>query len=184
MRVLGLALLLWVLPATPQARLLVTREQGLARVYGDSARVETRTIYLRQDALDSLAAHARAPMDQARITYYEVHNGETLAGLAFVDKHVVRTATESVLICLQPDGSVRAVEILAWNEPEDYLPSRRWLETASGAQDPKTIRPGHDVPRIAGATLSAQAITAAIRRALVLGKMILGERARSAAAGP
>jgi len=123
-------------------------------------------------------------MEQARVTYYEVSLDETLAGVAFVDKHVVRTATELLLICLRPDGSVRAVEILAWNEPEDYLPSRRWLETAKGLSDPETARPGHGVPRIAGATLSGQAITAAVRRALVLGELILQERARGVGARP
>ena len=156
----------------------------MSRVFGDSAKAQARTLYLRSATLDSLAAAARAPMDGARVTYYEVTVADTLAGFAFADRHVVRTATELVLICLRPDGAVRAVEILAWNEPEDYLPSRRWLETAGGLRRPESARPGEGVPRIAGATLSGQAITAAIRRALVLGEFILQERSGTPPASP
>ena len=165
------------LPA--EARLLLTREEGIARVFGDSARTTTATIYLDRAALDSLAARARAPMSQGRVTYYIVHTGDTLAGLAFVDRHVVRTASETVLIALDPSGAVRAVEILAWNEPEDYLPSERWLKTAKGVRDAAAVRPGNAVPRIAGATLSGQSMTAAIRRALILGERILSSMRRT-----
>ena len=113
-------------------------------------------------------------MNQARLTYYSVVVGDTLAGVAFVDRHVVRTASETVLIALDGEGSVLAVEILAWNEPEDFLPSRRWLETVHGTRQADSVRPGDAVPRIAGATLSGQAITAAVRRALALGERVLG----------
>lgn len=162
--------------AAAEARLLLTREEGLRHVFGDSARAEARTLFLHEGTLDSLQDRAGAPIEQARVTYYEVLVADTLAGIAFVDKHVVRTATELLLICLQPDGAVRAVEILAWNEPEDYLPSRRWLERAGGARNPESVRPGHAMPRIAGATLSGQAVTAAIRRTLVLGEYVLRRR--------
>ena len=110
--------------------------------------------------------------------------GWAIVGVAFVDKSVVRTASELVLICLRSDGSLRAVEVLAWNEPEDYLPPRRWLETLSGAKDPERMRPGYEVARIAGATLSGQAVTAAVRRALVLGRRVLGPQRSRPAAGP
>jgi hypothetical protein len=183
MRTLWLVSLLLCVAGQAEARLLLSREEALTRVFGDSAQSEARTLYLRGSTLDSLAAKARAPMDRARVTYYEISAADTLAGIAFVDRHVVRTATELVLICLNPDGAVRAVEILAWNEPEDYLPSRRWLETADGLRQPEGVRPGDDVPRIAGATLSGRAITAAIRRALVLAEFILRESGGARAAG-
>ncbi len=160
------------LASPAEGRLLLTREQAVARVFGASARAEAMTLYLTPADLDTLRARARAPFEQARVTYYRVTLGDTLAGLAFVDRHLVRSSSETVFIALRPDGSVRAVEILAWNEPEDYFPSDRWLERAVGARDPARVRPGEAMPRIAGATLTGRAVTAAIRRAMALGAWI------------
>jgi hypothetical protein len=116
---------------------------------------------------------ARAPFERKRVTYYRITMGDSLAGLAFVDKHIVRTLSEIVLIALDPEGSVEAVEILAWNEPDDYRPSKRWLALAEDESEIGEMRPGEAMPMIAGSTLSARAMTAAIRRALVLGDFVL-----------
>ena len=77
------------------------------------------------------------------------------------------------MIALDTGGIILAAEILAWNEPDDYRPSRRWLDRAVGQGEPIEIRPGEGMPNIAGSTLSARALSAAIRRALALGEMIL-----------
>ena len=156
------------LASSAQGRLLLTREAAIAHVYGDSARAEAVTLYLTPSQLDTLRARARAPFDQARVTYYRVTSGATPVGHAFVDRHVVRTSSETVLIALHADGRVRAVEVLAWNEPEDYFPPERWLDRAKGASDPSLVQTGAAMPRIAGATLTSRAVTAAIRRALAL----------------
>jgi hypothetical protein len=168
------ALAVLAAPAGPaEGRLLLTRDDAIRHVFGDSARSETVTLYLTPEEVAAVRQRARAPFDQARVTYYRVSLHDTLAGIAFVDRHIVRSSSETVLIAVAPDTSVRAVEILAWNEPEDYLPPERWLEWAAGLREPPAVRPGDAVPRIAGATLTGQAVTAAIRRALALAERIL-----------
>lgn len=177
-RLLPAAVALAALASPGEGRLLLTREAAIARIFGDTSRTETVTLYLRPEEVAAVRERARAPFDQARVTYYRVTAGDTLAGIAFVERHVVRSSTETVLIAVTPAGTVRAVEILAWNEPEDYLPSDRWLERAAGLGDPAVVRPGAAMPRIAGATLTGQAVTAAIRRSLALAERILPPVAR------
>jgi hypothetical protein len=158
---------------TGSCRLLISREDALASVFGDSATVDAKTLYLTTAQVAAIKQAARAPFDRKRVTYYEVTVGDTLAGLVFVDKHLVRTLSETVLIALDPGGEVLAVEILAWNEPDDYRPSERWLDLADGKDEIAGMRPGEDMPRLAGSTLSARAMTEAIRRALALGRFVL-----------
>lgn len=158
---------------TAEARLLIGRDDAIRSIFGDSATTATRTIYLTEGERDTLQRRAQAPIERKRVTYYRVSVGDSLVGYAFVDRHIVRSLSETVLIALSTTGVVRAVEILAWNEPDDYRPSGRWLERAQGQTEPVEVRPGESMPNIAGSTLSARALTAAIRRAIALGEMIL-----------
>jgi hypothetical protein len=155
------------------SRLLISREDALTGIYGAGARVETQTLYLNGDQVEEIRETARAPFERQRVTYYRVTVGDSLAGVAIVDRHLVRTLSETVLIALDAGGEVLAVEILAWNEPDDYRPPDRWLDLAGGQRDIEDMRPGEGMPRLAGSTLSAQAMTAAIRRALAIGNLVL-----------
>src|SRR5204863_610379 len=94
--------------------------------------------------------------------------GDSLVGTAYLDTHLVRSQMETILIVITPEGKVGAVEVLAFNEPEDYLPPPRWLERLGGKALSKDLKPGLAVPNLSGATLTARAVTAAVRRTLAL----------------
>ena len=78
------------------------------------------------------------------------------------------------LIAVTPAGAVRTVEILAFHEPEDYMPRRRWLDRLVGKRLSKRLRPGSDVDGITGATLSARASCDAVRRTLAITSILEG----------
>jgi Na+-translocating ferredoxin:NAD+ oxidoreductase RnfG subunit len=65
---------------------------------------------------------------------------------------------ETILIVITPQGRVGAVEVLAFNEPEDYLPPPRWLDRFDGKALAKDLKPGLAVPNLSGATLTARAV--------------------------
>ena len=155
------------------SRLLISREDALAGIFGAAIHVETATLYLTGDQVEEIRQKARAPFERKRLTYYRIMVRDSLAGVAIVDKHLVRTLSKTVLIALDAKGHVLAVEILAWNEPDDYRPPDRWLDLAGGQEEIEDMRPGEGMPRMAGSTLSARSMTAAIRRALAIGDLVL-----------
>jgi len=172
--VLGVAL---GLAATPvSARVLLTRDQAIAQIYGAGARAEARTAYLTDAQVEAVKRAAHAPFDSKRVTYYAIARGDTTLGLAFVDQNVVRTQTETLLIALDPAGAIRAIEVLAWNEPDDFRPPARWLERARGQASAAALEPGKSLPHLAGATLSGRAVAACARRALVLAALVAEDR--------
>jgi hypothetical protein len=172
--VLGTALLAAASPAS--ARVLITRDQAIAQIYGAPARSAARTAYLTDEQVAAVKQSARAPFEARRVTYYEISRGDTALGLAFVDQNVVRTQTETLLIALDPAGAIRAIEVLAWNEPDDFRPPDRWLDRARGKADPTTLEPGKAIPHLAGATLSGRAVAACARRALALAALLAPPR--------
>jgi len=169
--VLGAAIV--ALAASPAwARVLLTRDQAIAQVYGALVRSQARTAYLTDAQVEAVKRAARAPFDAHRVTYYEIARGDSALGLDFVDQNVVRTQDQTLLVALDPAGAIRAIEVLAWNEPDDFRPPERWLDRARGQSSAATLEPGKSLPHLAGATLSGRAVAACARRALALWALV------------
>lgn len=158
--------------------MLVTREKALAQAFGARARIETRTVYLAKDQAARVEQAAGAKLASARVVAYRGLVGDSLVGTAYLDTHTVRSQLETVMIVVTPQGKVGAVEVLAFNEPADYLPPSRWLERFDGRALSKDLKPGLLIPSLSGATLTARAVAASVRRTLAL------HRALEAATGP
>lgn len=150
------------------AKTYLSRERALAQAFGADAQVETRTVFLAADAVKRAEAAASAKLASPRVTAYIGRRGERLLGTAYLDTHPVRSMSETVLIVVSPAGRAAAVEVLAFNEPEDYLPPRRWLDTLEDRALARDLKPGDAVPHLGGATLTARAVTAAVRRTLAV----------------
>ena len=174
--VLIAACLVSSLVASSAARTIETRDAALGRVFGPDARFEPRTVYLTTAQADSVQALSGARFETPRFTYWRALRGDSLLGLAFLETAVVRTMPATWLVAVTPAGAVRTVEILAFHEPEDYMPRRRWLDRLVGKRLSKRLRPGGDVDGITGATLSARAACDAVRRTLAITRILEGER--------
>jgi Na+-translocating ferredoxin:NAD+ oxidoreductase subunit G len=167
-KTLVVALVLAMLPAGAGARVLMTREAALAQAFGPRARIESRTVYLTPGQARQVERAAGAKLATARVVAYRATAGDTILGTAYLDTHPVRSHLETVLIVVTPQGRVGAVEVLAFNEPDDYLPPPRWLDRFEGKALAKDLRPGLAVPSLSGSTLTARAVSAAVRRTLAL----------------
>lgn len=153
-----------------------TRDATLRRIFGDSTRIEPRSAYPTPAQLDSVRRWAHARCDAARFTYYVASRGDEVLGRAYLDTHPVRSMPATLLIAVDADGHVVAVEILAFHEPEDYLPPRRWLDRLLGRALSARLRPGEDIDGLSGATLSARSTSEALRRVLALDRLLRGEK--------
>jgi hypothetical protein len=89
-------------------------------------------------------------------------------GTAYFDTHRVRTLDETLMVVVDPSGRAARIEILACDEPPEYLPKKGWLAQFLGrALDPElSVKRG--IRGITGATLSSQAATDAVRRVLAI----------------
>ncbi len=144
------------------------RERALAQAFGPGAKTVPRTVFLTEAVARRAEQSAGAKLASVRVVRYEAVRRDSLLGTAYLDTHRVRTMNETVLIVVTPAGRVGAVEVLAFHEPDDYLPPRRWLEQFDNQVLAKDLRPGGAVPNLAGSTLTARAVAAAVRRTLAL----------------
>jgi len=164
----------WLLPflaAVPlAARVFLTAEQALHLAF-PQAQLEKRTLILtaEQKAKASALAGGAVP---GVVTQYRVVEGSHLVAFAYLDTHTVRTLPETLLVILDPQGKVLRVEVLAFGEPEEYLPRPGWYQQFSGKDQPASVELGAGIRPVTGATLTAHATTQAVRRVLAIHKVL------------
>ena len=132
-------LLLLLVTTAAHARVLLTQEQALATAFPAAVKVTRQKFFLTPEQL----AAARSE-----------------SGVDFDDRLVVRYAGS--------DGRVDRVEILAFNEPTDYFPKRRWLDQLLGRHLDRDLALNRGVRPISGASLTGRALVNATRKVLAL----------------
>jgi hypothetical protein len=178
---LALGSLAWpVAPAAPQAaaappalQVHLTLAEALALCF-PGASIERGTVYLDEDQRTRAQALARETIEGAVVHPYRALRDGVCVGTAWVDVHRVRSLRETVLVAVGPDQRVLRVELLAFGEPEEYVPRGSWYGQFEGRRldDELDLRRG--IRGITGATLTARATTAAVRRVLALQRVIDG----------
>lgn len=169
MRLSGLFLALVILTAVEgQARLLLTQKQALGLAFPAGAAVERKTAYLTDAQVKEAEALAKAKVESKVWTYYAASSSGAAAGWAYFDRVVVRTMPATVMGAVAPDGTLSFLEVLTFDEPDDYKASARWLAQLKGRPLDKDLRVGGVLRNQTGATLTSAAFAEAARRMLAV----------------
>lgn len=159
---LGLALLA---AASAAAGPPVTVEEALGLAF-PGCDLRRESVFLTEAQVAEVARESGEEGQRALVTRYAATRGGELVGWAYLDTHRVRTLPETLLVAVAPDGSVRRVEVVAFREPREYLPRRGWYEQLEGRRLDPELSLQKGVRPVTGATLTARAATAAVRRVL------------------
>ena len=182
----GLLLLALVLgsglAAPAQAKVYLSRKEALVWAFPD-ARVAERTVVLTEAQARAVESHAAARLDSRIAKLYTATRGGAVVGYAVIDIHDVRTLPEALLVVMTPAGAVRSVRVLAFYEPPEYLAPERWLRQFEQGRLETGLNLGGAIHGIAGSTLSARAVSAGVRRALALHRVLVVEPEAAAPAG-
>ena len=167
-RMLGVAVVAVFLAGTAPATVLVTLDEALKLAFPD-AKTERETLFLSEAErreIETLSGHELSGGLATRFVARS-DRGE-IVGYAYVDTHVVRTLPETVLVVVDPAGSARRVEVVSFREPLDYVPREGWYRQFDGEQLDDDLQLKRDIRPVTGATLTARATTAAVRRVLAI----------------
>ena len=155
---------------------VVSREEALAAVFPGAA-LDTDRIFLTDGQVERIAALSRAEVPSKIYARYVATRGGEVVGRAYVDTHVVRTKRESLLVSLEADGRVRRIDVTAFLEPPEYLPSDPWRRQYYDKPLSDDLTLQRSIRPIAGATLTTGAVNAAVRRVLALDSVLEADTA-------
>lgn len=170
-----IALSLLLVAAEAKGEVILDEKGALARAFPRESTTR-RTLYLRPDDVAAIEKAARSRLPSAIVTIFEAGLPGAVTGRAILDTSVVRTMPATVLTVVEPDGRLRMALVLQFGEPPDYLPREGWLKTLEGKSLDDDLWPGRGVRRVTGSTLTVQALTEAVRRALAIDRIILRGR--------
>ena len=147
---------------------LMTKDAAFTLAFPNADRIETINLFLTEAEMEQVKTRSGVLLDSPLYTFYVGKKGDESLGYAAIEAATVRTLPETVMVVLNPDGTVRFTEILAFFEPSEYMPAKRWLDQFKGVELSSALRVGGEINGISGATLSAQAMTRQVRKTAAL----------------
>lgn len=149
----------------------ITREEALSLVF-PGATLRAEQVFMTPEQRRRAGEHGGVEVSTALVARYVATKDGQVIGRAYVDTSIVRTKKETLLISLDAAGRVRRIDVTAFLEPAEYRAPEAWLRQyrervlSDDLDMHKAIRP------IAGATLTARAVNASVRRVLAIDQVL------------
>lgn len=161
-----------VAPARGEEGLFLSEAEAPGAVFPDGDRFERTEV----DATPALRARMQAHLDgvtpslwEGRYVVFRAFRGERPLGQAIVVEEIGKHRPITFVVGLRPGGVVEDVAVMAYREPYgSEVRSERFLVQYQGARPDAPLRPYREIRNVAGATLSVEAASRAVRKAQAL----------------
>lgn len=121
--------------------------ESIGRVYGVGVRVDSVVV------------------DSVRV--FRISKGDTLLGFAEVGNVKGKERPITYLVAVDSGGATRDVDVLVYREPQGgEVANEAWRKQFRGKTAADPLQVGKDIRNISGATISSNAVTRSVRRAL------------------
>lgn len=162
--------------ATPvNAKVYYSKQEAMELAFGTDSKVEMQSLFLKPADTEKIEQLARVKLDSALFTFYVGKKTGEIIAYAAIETHKVRTKPETLLIILNAQGQLAQVETLAFHEPPEYQPSKRWYAQLFNLPlEDVSFR--KKVQGISGATLSSRAALDSVRKVLAVYQVMVTEK--------
>ncbi|NWJ41411.1 MAG: FMN-binding protein [Geothrix sp.] len=158
----------------PLVAALPTTQEALALAF-PGAQLTRKEQVLSEAQVARVKTLAQVDLPGSWLVAYEARRNGVLVGVGFFDTHRVRTLNETLLVAISAEGRILRVEAVAFREPAEYMAKEAWVRQFEGrGLDPQLSLKAAIHP-LAGATLTAHAMTDAARRCLALHRILYQE---------
>lgn len=164
-------LLVFFLPNYSTSKVFMKRDEALRTAFPNADTIEKKEVFLTEEQSREIETLARSKVDSKLYIIYEGMRGNESLGYAIIDTHMLRTKTETVMFVVNPDGTLRQAEILAFFEPPEYMPGDNWISLFYGKSADDSLKTGKDIPNITGATITSNSLAQTMRLILSMVKV-------------
>lgn len=153
-----------------EATVYLTVEQALHLAFPTAEAIRPAAVLLTEEQRRRAAALWGRPLPEAGpLTIYTATQGGVVVGRALVLEEIGKYEPITFLVAADANGLVLDVLILVYRESRGGAVRRpQFLKQYQGKTMRDPLRVSRDIVNITGATLSARAISAGVRRALAI----------------
>ena len=155
-----------------QAALLISPQDAMKQAFGPDITVKKKNVLLNKSQAAAVSKAARVKLTTRIYRTFTAHKEGVPAGHGILITDKVRTKDAAVLYLISPERKIISIEVVAFNEPPEYIPSETWLSQFEAKSAEDALRVGKDIPAISGATMSARTVTDSARLALAIHRVI------------
>jgi Na+-translocating ferredoxin:NAD+ oxidoreductase RnfG subunit len=173
-RVHGLLLLLLfaAVPARAQEGQFLSEAEAPKAVFPDAdtvTRTETVATPALREQVDARLNGTRTSVWESQWVVFRAQRGATLLGHALVVEEIGKHQPITFVVGLRPDGRVADVAVMAYREAYGgEIRNARFLAQYHDKGPGDAVRPYRDIRNVAGATLSVEAASRAVKKAQAL----------------
>ena len=152
----------------------ISAPEALKKAFPSATKLDQQRILLTEKQVKEIKdlQEGEPSMKDRLISYATAYKEKTVLGRAYFDRHIVRSKSETVMIALNGGGEILLIEILAFDEPQEYLSPEPWLHIFQGKSFLTRERLKREVPLITGATLTSKAILRTTKKYLAIVRVI------------
>jgi Na+-transporting NADH:ubiquinone oxidoreductase subunit NqrC len=152
----------------------LTVEQAQRAMFPDATAFKDAHLQLTADQMQQVEKLAGLPARSAAWRVFAAVRGDTPLGFVVLDDVIGKFELISYAVAVNPDASVRQVEILTYRESHGFeIKSPAWRKQFVGKTAQSGIAIGEGIANISGATLSCTHVTDGVRRIAAIAQVAL-----------
>jgi len=155
------------------AKVLISPIEAMQENYGVDTVVSKKNILLNNTQFQTIQKNAHVKLNTKIYRIFTAKgDDDRVIGYGILINKKVRSKNAVVLYFIK-NNTLQGIEIIAFNEPKEYTPSKSWSEQFIDTKTTTMLQLNRDIPSISGATLSARAVTDGSRVAFALYNKLL-----------
>ncbi len=149
------------------AKVYQTKDEVLKKYFSDSV-IEKKVLFLSNDEVKIVQNISKTKLNSKLFIYYVVYNKNNEKKYVSIESCIVKTKPVIIMVVINNKAEIENVEVLAFYEPEEHLPSKKWFELFKNKKLNDNLQVKKDIDAISGATFTTKAITNQIRVILAI----------------
>ncbi|MEA2099315.1 MAG: FMN-binding protein [Campylobacterota bacterium] len=141
------------------AKMLISPIDSMKYSFGSASEISKQNILLNSTQASQIQKSAKVKLKSKIFRVFTAKKGEEILGYGILVNRKIRSKNGVVLYMISKDSVLKSIEMIAFNEPMEYLPSTKWLSQFDELTSDKKLRVGKEIATITGATLSARSVT-------------------------
>jgi Na+-transporting NADH:ubiquinone oxidoreductase subunit NqrC len=149
-------------------------EQAQQVIFAEANAFKSSTLQLTLEQMHQVEKLAGLPARSVAWRVIAAYKDERLLGYIVLDDVIGKFELISYAVGLQPDASVRQVEILTYRESHGLeIKNANWRKQFVGKSAGAGLSVGEGIANISGATLSCSHVTDGVRRIAAIAQVVL-----------
>ena len=157
------------------AQLFLKPDEAIKLAYPQHTSYKKKAILLTKSQAIEVQKLTQQKLESKIFTFYIIKKDKNVIAYAGLFTNKVRSKTGTYITFITPQGKISSIEVIAFNEPPEYIQKERWLDLFIDKTVEDNIKVKESIPNLSGATLSAFSAANSAKLMLAVWKVKYGK---------